>query len=91
MSAAHNGGPAFPVPGLQNDEDFNGMTLRDYFAVHADIGDVDQLSQQIGASLTGRPCPDWAIEPHGCLSWWAEYRAIVRYIEADAILKERTK
>ena len=24
--------PAFPVPGLQHDEDFNGMSLRDYFA-----------------------------------------------------------
>lgn len=30
-----NGGPAFPVPGLQHDEDFNGMTLRDYFAAKA--------------------------------------------------------
>jgi hypothetical protein len=30
-----NGGPAFPVPGLQQDEDFNGMTLRDYFAAQA--------------------------------------------------------
>lgn len=29
------GGPAFPVPGLQHDEDFNGMTLRDYFAAQA--------------------------------------------------------
>ncbi|MFG0460917.1 hypothetical protein ACF8GG_16440 [Pseudomonas sp. yb_1] len=30
-----NGGPAFPVPGLQEDESFNGMTLRDYFAAKA--------------------------------------------------------
>lgn len=27
--------PAFPVPGLQHDEDFNGMSLRDYFAAKA--------------------------------------------------------
>lgn len=27
--------PAFPVPGLQNDESFNGMSLRDYFAAKA--------------------------------------------------------
>jgi hypothetical protein len=27
-----DGGPAFPIPGLQHDESFNGMTLRDYFA-----------------------------------------------------------
>lgn len=35
MSNKTNGGPAFPVPGLQHDEDFNGMTLRDYFAAGA--------------------------------------------------------
>lgn len=29
------GGPAFPVPGLQHDDDFNGMNLRDYFAAKA--------------------------------------------------------
>lgn len=29
------GGPAFPVPNLQHDADFNGMTLRDYFAAKA--------------------------------------------------------
>jgi len=28
----NNGGPAYPVPGLQHDEDFYGMSLRDYFA-----------------------------------------------------------
>ena len=27
-----NGGPAFPVPGLQHDDGFNGMTLRQYYA-----------------------------------------------------------
>ncbi|WP_257803322.1 hypothetical protein [Burkholderia glumae] len=27
-----DGGPAFPIPGLQHDPDFNGMSLRDYFA-----------------------------------------------------------
>ena len=30
-----NGGPAFPVPGWKDDADFNGMTLRDYFAAKA--------------------------------------------------------
>lgn len=28
----NDGGPAFPVPGLQHDESFNGMSLLDYFA-----------------------------------------------------------
>jgi len=31
----HSVRTAFPVPGLQHDEDFNGMTLRDYFAAKA--------------------------------------------------------
>jgi hypothetical protein len=35
MSTKEDGGPAFPVPGLQNDEAFNGMSLRDYFIAHA--------------------------------------------------------
>lgn len=30
--AINDGGPAFPIPNLHHDEDFNGMTLRDYFA-----------------------------------------------------------
>lgn len=35
MSVKNNGGPAFPIPGLQDDADFNGMSLRDYFAAKA--------------------------------------------------------
>lgn len=35
MSTINDGGPAFPIPGLHDDEDFNGMTLRDYFAANA--------------------------------------------------------
>ena len=38
MSARNDGGPAYPVPGLQNDPDFNGMSLRDYFAAQAMTG-----------------------------------------------------
>ena len=33
--SAKDGGNAFPVPNLQDDESFNGMSLRDYFAAHA--------------------------------------------------------
>lgn len=35
MTTQNNGGPAFPVPGWKGDADFNGMTLRDYFAAKA--------------------------------------------------------
>lgn len=30
-----DGGPAFPVPGFKDNEEFNGMALRDYFAAKA--------------------------------------------------------
>jgi hypothetical protein len=35
MDNKNTGGPAFPVPGDQHDESFNGATLRDYFAAAA--------------------------------------------------------
>lgn len=35
MSKKDEGGNAFPVSGDQHDSDFNGMTLRDYFAAKA--------------------------------------------------------
>ena len=42
MSEINTGGPAFPVPGLQHNEDFNGMTLRDYFAAKVMQGYLTQ-------------------------------------------------
>lgn len=36
----NTGGPAFPIPGLQHDEEFNGMSLRDYFAAKAMQGQL---------------------------------------------------
>jgi len=35
------GGPAFPVPGLHENDDYDGMTLRDYFAAKAMQGLMD--------------------------------------------------
>jgi len=37
----NDGGPAFPVPGLQHDEAFNGISVRDYLAAHAPISLID--------------------------------------------------
>jgi len=30
-----DGGPAYPIPNLESDADFNGMSLRDWFAGQA--------------------------------------------------------
>lgn len=46
------GGPAFPVLGLQDDEDFNGMTLRDYFAAKALQGMLADPQVRIGGNAT---------------------------------------
>ncbi|MBV7502062.1 hypothetical protein [Achromobacter sp. ACM05] len=35
MNTDKDGGNAFPVPGLQDDPDFNGLSVRDYFAAKA--------------------------------------------------------
>lgn len=40
MSARDDGGNAFPIPGRHEDESFNGLTVRDYFAARAMQGFV---------------------------------------------------
>ncbi len=95
MTAAHGYEPAFPVNELSQvtgdicAQHF-GLTLRDYFAVHADIGDVDELSVPVGVILLGRDVPEFKKDQAGCYEWWAEYRAKLRYMEADAMMKARS-
>ncbi|MBZ3665541.1 hypothetical protein [Pseudomonas monteilii] len=83
------GGPAFPVPGLQDDESFNGMTLRDYFAAQVDVS--DEVGVRYAEEIVGRAMPDFASAPLDNIAFWADYRAISRYIEADAMLAARVK
>lgn len=97
----YTGGPAFPcleaaMTGIDSDgeerwetEPHGGMTLRDYFASNCDIGNVDELSLVTGVRLLGEDCPPMQNDPIGCLTWWANFRAKMRYIEADAMLKAR--
>lgn len=53
MSERNNGGPAFPVPGLQHDEAFNGMSLRQYAAIKLRVPDsgTEWLDDMIRQSL----------------------------------------
>lgn len=69
------GGNAFPVPGLQHDADFNGMTLRDYFAAKA------MQTILIGANL---PTKDSRDE-------WFPILSEISYDVSDAMLAEREK
>ena len=72
-----NGGPAFPVPGLQHDEGFNGMTLRDYIAVQIAASDATTEGGWGGNS---------SVRDEGIAS-----RAQLYYRIADAMLAERAK
>ncbi|QZP24166.1 hypothetical protein [Pseudomonas mosselii] len=94
------GGPAFPVS--YDHQTFeprhfdeakrlmSGMTLRDYFAAHtAEVS--DEIGIQYAEKIVGRKMPDFAAMPLDNAAFWAEYRAIMRYIEADAMLAARVK
>jgi hypothetical protein len=49
MSNTNTGGPAFPVPGMHRDEYNNGMTLRQYAAIHLKVPNsgTDWLDEMI--------------------------------------------
>jgi len=75
--AVPHGGPAFPVPGLQHDEAFNGLSIRDYFAAKA-------LQQTIGRC--------YAIVPDEApMEDVREAVCDAAYAWADAMLKARAK
>ena len=47
MSNTNTGGPAFPVPGLHENNDYDGMTLRDYFAAKPSKQDLEEVLQPL--------------------------------------------
>ncbi len=73
MSAHENGGWAFPTPGDQHDESFNGMTLRDYFAAQFAPVMIRMIADGLHQSVR-RP---------------ADEAAVSAYALADAMLKAR--
>ncbi len=78
MNTDKDGGNAFPIPGLQDDPDFNGLSVRDYFAAKADVsiyGPADALTTKLGRLPSMKEL--------------AEYVAQLRWLEADAMLAAR--
>ena len=65
------------------------MTLRDYFAAHTAIT-LDDYGVPYASSIVGRGMPDFASDPLGNQLFWAEFRARMRYAEADAMLAARS-
>lgn len=89
-----DGGPAFPQHGWTKDPEVlarmqqnGGMTLRDYFAVHSGIG--DEIPVSLAGALMHREPPAYKDDPEANAIYWAEVRARLRYIDADAMLRAR--
>ena len=84
MSEIKDGGPAFPCDEQIRDsmiyQPEPGMSVRDFFAATIDVPWNATLET---LKLLGEPTPT--------VGRLAEYRAALRYAEADAMLKERSK
>lgn len=68
-----------------------GISVRDYFAAHATKAADDEVGVLYAEAITGRSMPDFAADPVGNSVFWADYRARMRYIEADAMIDARAK
>jgi hypothetical protein len=88
-----DGGSAFPCHFNPRPDTLNeapqGMSLRDYFAVNAAVC-LDDYGVPYASSIVGRGMPDFASDPLGNQLFWAEFRARMRYAEADAMLVARS-
>lgn len=74
MNTDKDGGNAFPIPGLQDDPDFNGLSVRDYFAAKAMQGWLSSYG------------PD---DKHPATAGDADFVAQRSYAMADAMLAAR--
>lgn len=94
MTNKDNGGPAFPAQPTQHIapgvtiESNNGMTLRDYFAAHTTV-ELEGYGVGYAEEVVGRKMPDFATDPLANAKFWAEFRARMRFIEADAMIRAR--
>lgn len=87
----HDGGAAFPVPGLSNlpNGEFlhptNGMSLREYLMAHAPASEIQGLVPGTGAKCAasiGVPVSEYKFEVH-----YAEVLAVARRKWADAMIR----
>ena len=101
----NDGGPAYPVaPSWNQNGDmveggFDGMSLRDWFAGHENIAELDDQnaipSESMCVALAGRDKPNhgWSCKSPeqwvAMLQWDSDWRAALKYIRADAMLKAR--
>lgn len=99
MNNKIDGGAAFPQSGCAQYAQWapeGGMTLRDYFAAHADIsGDLEGdgcIEHRLALSLmNGEIPPSWDNDYLEARVWWASAESRLRYMKADAMLEARNK
>ncbi|MNF74936.1 hypothetical protein D3C84_569830 [compost metagenome] len=84
--------PAFPVGANEYGGHGTcfGLSVRDYFAANVQLF-FDDYSVTYAAGVVGRDMPDYAASPLENAKFWGEFRARMRFIEADAMLAARTK
>ena len=94
---ANDGGPAFPQHGWSSNPEVlermktqGGMTLRDWFAGQEQLSDCNDIDMGTFEALAGkRPDGNLTTNTIAWLEWEAAWRARIRYIRADAMLKAR--
>ena len=84
-----DGGPAFPHETSLGYH--HGMTLRDYFAAAEKLEDLDETCiSDIAVALAGPiPTGNWRTNTVEWIKWKAKWRAEMRFIRADAMLRAR--
>ncbi|MEY4034570.1 MAG: hypothetical protein RL492_1764 [Verrucomicrobiota bacterium] len=93
MTKINDGGPAFPMPEWQDAHGTiipaeYGMSLRDYFAIHADVSGtqfptIQAMADFIGVDLPNNPDFSFLMQVA------AMAHAKIKYAVADAMLKAR--
>ena len=69
---------------------WDGMTLRDWFAGQEQLSDCNDIDMGTFEALAGkRPDGNLTTNTIAWLEWEAAWRARIRYIRADAMLKAR--
>jgi hypothetical protein len=92
MSDKEDGGQAFPLGASEyaGHGPQAGMTLRDFFAANA-VLDLEEYTVMYATGILGRGMPDYAAYPLENAAFWAEFRAKMRFIEADAMIEVRNQ
>lgn len=68
----------------------SGISIKDYFAAAETLDDLEDLNMAGAVALAGpKPDGNWSTNPIEWLKWEAKWRAELRFIRADAMIKAR--